>query len=237
MRDYTQNDMISSLQEADYYYDSHLTVEDLMGKPSLHTDLVHYLSNVLRSLFREHSCAIYKNLNFYQTIDLNEYPIAPDIAVIKGVAYSHRRSWTVGITGPAPHIVFEIASEETWHIDSKEKPFKYARMGVQEYFLYDPETPPHLKHMGKKRRLIGWQRNNITGTMEELQPDHAGRLWSGQLDSFLLPDNLILRLLDRSYQLRFTEEGTYEQRRQLLEQKVLILEEKLRSLGVNPDEL
>jgi len=215
-----------------------------MGKPSLHTDLVHYLSNVLRWLFREHSCAIYKNLNFYQTLDLNEYPIAPDIAVIKGVPYSHRRSWTVGITGPAPHIVFEIASEETWHTDSKEKPFKYARMGVQEYFLYDPEMPPHLKHMGKKRRLIGWQRNHLTGAMEEMQPDHAGRLWSTQLDSFLLSDGSYLRLYDINYQRRLTGQEAEaqskrlaEQKARLAEQRTRLLEEKLRSLGMNPDEL
>ena len=258
MRHYAHNEMASSLQEADYYYDSHSTAEDLMGETSFHIDLIHYLTEVLRWLFREQVCAIYRDLNFYHTLELKEWPVIPDIAVIKGVPYAPRRSWTVGKTGPAPQVVFEIASKETWRIDLKEKPLIYARLGVQEYFLYDPETPPHLKHMGKKRRLIGWQRNHLTGAMEEMQPDLAGRLWSTQLDSFLVPDGLFLRLYDSNYQRRLTQAEANEQSKQLAEQKAWlaeqskqlaeqkaqlaeqrarILEEKLRSLGMNPDEL
>lgn len=57
MRDY-------ALQEVDYYYDSHPTVEDLMGETSFHADLVHYLVDVLKWPLRGHVCAIYENLNF-----------------------------------------------------------------------------------------------------------------------------------------------------------------------------
>ena len=71
--------------EVEYYYDSHPTEEDLMGETSFHDDLIRYLFDVLNWLFTGKTCAIYRNLNFYQTSDVMEYPLAPDIAVIQGV--------------------------------------------------------------------------------------------------------------------------------------------------------
>src|SRR5436309_5675630 len=103
--------MARDLKKVQYYYDSHPTEEDLMGEPSWHASLIDYLKAVLRWLFRGQACAIYDNLNFYQTRDTMEYPVAPDIAVIKGIDFRHLRSWRVGKTGPAPQVVFEIASE------------------------------------------------------------------------------------------------------------------------------
>ena len=95
---------------------------------------------MLQQLFQGQQCAIYENFNCYQTPNPKEYPLAPDIAVIKGVDYRDDiRSWRVGKTGPAPHVVFEIASEETWKKDLEDKPTLYAQMGVQEYFAYDPQ--------------------------------------------------------------------------------------------------
>ncbi len=137
-----------------YYYDSHPTEEDLMGEPSFHAALVHYLMDVLTWLFRGQVCAIYENLNFYQTSNPAEYPLAPDIAVLKEADFHHLRSWKVGKSGSAPQVVFEIASEETWKNDLDEKPLKYAQMGVAEYFAYDPNEPP-LRRSGAQR-LYGW---------------------------------------------------------------------------------
>ncbi len=60
--------------EVVYYYDSHPTEEDLMGETSVHAMLIHYLVEVLNWLFHGQVCAIYENLNFYQTSNLKEYP-------------------------------------------------------------------------------------------------------------------------------------------------------------------
>src|SRR5450755_3658694 len=128
--------------EVAYYYDSHSTEEDLMGETSFHADLVNYLMDVLRWFYQGQLRALYENLNIYQTANPREYPLAPDIAVIEGVSRESTRSWRVGKSGPAPQVVFEIASEETWKKDLEEKPLRYARMGVQEYYAYDPHEPP-----------------------------------------------------------------------------------------------
>src|SRR6266568_1611680 len=83
--------------EVAYYYDFHPTEEDLMGETSVHATLVHYLIEVLTWLLEGQTCAVYENLNFYQTPNPKEYPLAPDIAVIKGVDFQHVRSWRGGI--------------------------------------------------------------------------------------------------------------------------------------------
>ncbi len=188
--------------EVAYYYDFHPTQEDLMGETAIHRMLVSYLMEVLTWLFRGQRCALYANLNFYQTANRKEYPLAPDIAVIKGVDFELVRSWRVSKTGPAPQVVFEIASEETWQKDLEEKPGKYALMGVEEYFAYDPNESPIGR--GASRRLFGWQLDKARQQLRELSPGADGHLWSSQLDSFLVPEGEYLRLYDRNGQLRLT---------------------------------
>jgi colicin import membrane protein len=253
----------TSDEVAYYYYDSHPTEEDLMGETPPHAALVHYLMDVLAWLFHDQLCAIYENFNFYQTRNKDEKPLAPDLAVIKGVAQRPVRSWRVGVYGPAPHVVFEIASEETWKRDLEEKPGRYAVMGVEEYFAYDPNLPPFRR--SELSRLFGWQLDKDTGLMQKMTPGPGGRLWSRHLDSLLVPDGSYLRLYDREGHLRLTqgEVDRYraeaeaqarwfaerraeaeaqarqdaERRAEAEAEKARIFAEKLRSLGMDPEQL
>jgi len=228
--------------EIAYYYDFHPTEEDLMGETSLHRSLIDSLALVLKWLFQGQLCAIYENLNFYQTANPKEYPLAPDIAVIKGVSFQYVRSWRVGKTGPAPQVVFEIASEETWNNDLHEKPGKYARMGVAEYFAYDPNEQPLDRKTA--RRLFGWQLDRAEGVMREMRLRPDGSLWSSQLQSVLVPQSDHLRLYNRQGHLRLTQ-AEAEARRAEIEagraeieaRRGQLMAEKLRSLGIDPDEL
>ena len=228
--------------EIAYYYDFHPTEEDLMGETSLHRSLIDSLALVLKWLLQGQLCAIYENLNFYQTANPKEYPLAPDIAVIKGVSFQYVRSWRVGKTGPAPQVVFEIASEETWNNDLHEKPGKYARMGVAEYFAYDPNEQPLERKTG--RRLFGWQLDPTEGVMREMRLRADGSLWSAQLQSVLVPQSDHLRLYDRQGHLRLTQ-AEAEARRAEIEagraeieaRRGQLMAEKLRSLGIDPDQL
>src|SRR6266851_2900580 len=221
--------------EVAYYYDSHSTEEDLMGETSFHADLVRYLMDVLTWLFHGQLCAVYDNLNFYQTANPLEYPLAPDIAIIKGVSHHPTRSWRVGKSGPAPQVVFEIASEETWKKDLEEKPLRYARMGVQEYFAYDPHEFP--LSLSRNRRLFGWRLDQDRQVMEEMPPGPNGSLWSPNLGSWLVPDGAMLRLYDQDGQLRLTRAEAADQRADAAIQQAQALAEKLRSLGIDPDQI
>lgn len=220
-----------------------------MGESNPHLDLVTYLVTLLRYLFRDQACAVYGNLNFYQTRNPHEYPLVPDVAVIKGAAYDpFATSWKVGLDGPAPQVVFELLSKGTWERDLTEKPLAYAAMGVQEYFAYDPHKRPLAP--ATARRLFGWRLSPRDATMRPLSLRQRGYLLSVELDSRLVPDGRWLRLYDRSGHLRLTEAETEAQRAQAearraqaeaqraraAEQRVRLLAEKLRSLGVDPDQ-
>lgn len=229
--------------EVEYHYDLYPTKEDLMGETPVHADLVDYLMDVLRWSFREQVCAVYENFNFYQTPDPDEYPLAPDIAVIKGVErQADIRSWKVWQTGIAPQVVFEVASRETWKTDLEEKPARYALMGVHEYFAYDPNQPPLRRKA--LRRLFGWQLDLTNREMRQMPVSPEGRLWSVHLDSWLAPDGPYLRLYDRNGQLRLTRAEAEAKRadaeaeaRRAEAQRVALMAEKLRSLGIDPDQL
>lgn len=228
--------------QVSYYYDLHPTEEDLMGESAAHLDLLIYLMSVLRGLFRDLPCAVYGNLNFYQTLNPQEPPLVPDVALIKGVPYDPVTSWKVGQDGPAPQVVFELLSKRTWERDLSEKPLDYARMGVQEYFAYDPHPMPLAPQT--TQRLFGWRLDPRAGIMRPLSLRFHGYLRSLELDSYLLADGRWLRLYDPFWHLRLTETEAEAQRaeaetvaRRTAERQARTLAEKLRSLGIDPDQL
>jgi Uma2 family endonuclease len=132
-------------------------------------------------------------------------------------------SWRVGLDGPAPHVVFEIASPKTWTRDLQEKPVAYAAMGVQEYYAYDPYKIPLPLSRRKGGRLFGWYLDGRTGQMRTVPHQIDGSLWSPHLESYLKPDGALLRLYDARRNLRLT--------------KAEAMADKLRSLGIDPDQL
>lgn len=94
--------------------------------------------------------------------------------------------------------------------------------------------------------------------MHKMLASPDGRLWSPHLSSFLVPDSAYLRLYDRSGRLRLTEaeaeaearraamhlaEAEAEARRDAMHlaeeqgEKARTFAEKLRSLGVDPEQL
>ena len=77
--------------------------------------------------------------------------VAPDLFVVFGVPPRLRQSYLVWQEGKPPDFVLEIASRSTWRVDRYQKPALYARMGVGEYFLYDPSgtrlDPPLQGHV------------------------------------------------------------------------------------------
>ena len=93
--------------------------------------------------------------------------IAPDVLVAFGVGERDRDSYVIWKEGKAPDFVLEIASKSTWRQDRDEKPARYASLGVEEYFLYDPDggrLEPRLQgyalHAGRYRALPGGRLGN-----------------------------------------------------------------------------
>lgn len=66
--------------------------------------------------------------------------VAPDVFVVFGAFGNHKRNswftWREG--GRHPNFVLEVASESTWRWDASGKRDIYARIGVDEYWRFDP---------------------------------------------------------------------------------------------------
>lgn len=69
--------------------------------------------------------------------------VSPDVYVILDRYSAPPPSWKTWIEGKFPDIVFEICSESTIDTDigpqPTQKPALYRRLGVKEYYIYDPQ--------------------------------------------------------------------------------------------------
>ncbi len=64
--------------------------------------------------------------------------VAPDVFVVFGVEKRERLNYKLWEEGRAPSFVLEVASPSTWREDLGRKRSLYARLGVLEYWQYDP---------------------------------------------------------------------------------------------------
>ena len=207
-------DNFDDLEEVElyYYYDDEnnflpLRLRDMSG--SGQELLKHYLMSLLNQMFKTKLCAVYGGLNFYETDDRHEEPLYPDVVLLKGQPWRFLDSYRLGIDGPAPDFIVEIVSDGTRVADLTEKPKRYEAWGAKEYFVYDQE--PELQQ-GSPTPLSGW-RLNAQGVFEQLEsPEPDGRLWSEQVQCWLVPDEVYLRLLDRAGNLQLSVEEAALQR-------------------------
>ena len=80
--------------------------------------------------------------------------VAPDVFVVFGVENRIREHYKVWEEGKAPDFVLEVASKSTWREDLGPKREIYARLGVKEYWMYDP-TGEYFSPVLQGLRLAG----------------------------------------------------------------------------------
>src|SRR5713101_542888 len=121
---------------------------------------------------------------------------APDLMVVKGVDTSQpRRVFKVWEEKAAPCVIVEFTSKDTCDEDVGPKMAVYARLGVREYFLFDP-LHEYLDQPFEGYRLRG--RKYV-----RMEPASAGGLISEELGLRLLPEGGLLRLYDLKKGERF----------------------------------
>ena len=97
-------------------------------------DLVIYLTNLLRWLYRKEKWLVLGDLCIRQT-PTDKHPLTPDVAVFKVQLTPQNRpkrlkTWKMWEPNrPAPFVVFEIASADTWRLDLREKPENIVSLG------------------------------------------------------------------------------------------------------------
>jgi Uma2 family endonuclease len=113
---------------------------------------------------------------------------APDVMVIKGVPNRERRIFKLWEEGVPPCTVFEVISRATWREDTITKTALYARLGVREYFLFDPDADV------LEEQLVGYRLEDDMYVPIPLASD--GTLPSAELGLRFRVDGCLLRVLD-----------------------------------------
>jgi Uma2 family endonuclease len=169
---------------------------------------------------------------------------APDVMIVFGRPKGDRgsyRQWEEN--GIAPQVVFEVLSPGNTHTEMTDKFTFYEEHGVEEYYIFDPDTNRLFVYLRRGdmlrriREVNGWVsprlgvRFDLSGTeMVVYGPD-------GQ--RFLSYEELTDRL--QAEQARVAqaqlEANQANQRAEQAEERSRRLAEKLRQLGVDPDAL
>ena len=127
--------------------------------------------------------------------------IAPDVFVVYGVAKRRRMTYLLWEEGKAPDFVLEVASPNTWREDEGVKRQVYERLGVTEYYQYDP-TGECLGTQLKGARLSGGRYEaQAVGLGENGEPTLSSKVL--ELDLFV----------NREGDLRFRDPATGEELR------------------------
>lgn len=170
------------------------------------------------------------DLLWYPVQGENKIRQAPDILVVFDRPKGDRGSYRQWVENNIPvQVVFEVLSPGNRFAEMLKKFKFYERYGVEEYYIYDPDTG----------ELLGYLRAD-----EELQPIEEMLGWisprlgikfeliDGELQIYRPDGQNFLSYVELENQRQLAE-----QQRQLAEQKAARLAKKLREIGVNPDEI
>jgi Uma2 family endonuclease len=163
------------------------------GKPMAETGI--HVENIVQTLtalsnrYRDRVDVYVGANNFFYWEEGNpKARVSPDTYLVFGAARGPRdayKVWEEG--GRIPHVVFEFTSKSTRGEDIRKKFQLYERLGVREYFLFDP-TGDYLNP-----RLQGYRLTNKA--YRPIVPEED-RLYSEQLGLELATEGQFLRLYD-----------------------------------------
>lgn len=212
-----------------------------MGETEFHVIAILHLYAALQEFFSNRDDVYLAADMFLYYEEGNRYANkSPDIMVIKGVPKHKRRTFKVWEERAHPCVIFEMTSKTTAAADIA-KCSLYARLGVREYFLFDP-LREYLE-----QGLLGFRLEQ--GEYVEILPDGDGRLFSEELELFLYQEEELLRAIQPqanqplpsfpdAMRLARQEAQRAEQEAQKAEQeaqRAKRLAEQLRALGIEPE--
>lgn len=197
--------------------------------------VIHY--NLEWLFAKDETVFVAGDLLWYPVEGNNKLRQAPDVMVVFGAKKGDRGSymqWREG--GIAPQVVFEILSPGNTLTEMNKKQVFYSRYGVEEYYIYDPD----------KNDLSGWLRGaDGLDVIEDIAAWVSPRLGirfdlsEAALQLFRPDDTLFTTYLEISQQLAAAQQAA-EQERQRAEQehqRAERLAERLRAMGVDPEEI
>ena len=185
---------------------------------------------VLKQYLKGQQATVLGNQFLYYAEGFPKLRVAPDVMVIFDVAPGGRDNYKIWEEHQVPAVIFEMTSKSTKGEDLGEKKLLYERLGVQEYWLFDPKGEWIAAQLQGYRLQTGGNYEPITDGRSEplklkLQVEEAliGFYREDTGEKLLIPEELAEALaLERIA-------------REQAENQVERLKAELRSLGIDPD--
>ncbi|HEX7181583.1 MAG TPA: Uma2 family endonuclease [Thermoanaerobaculia bacterium] len=160
-----------------------------MAETEVHLEEMVYIRAAFKKRFQDTpDVYVAGNLLFYYEKGNREAVVAPDGFVVKGVPKGRRRNYLLWKEGKVPCFVAEVTSYSTKRKDLGFKKDLYERLGVAEYFLFDP-LGEYLKPQLQGFRLVGRR-------YRPMSPGPDGSLVSTTTGVEFHHDGSLLRLTD-----------------------------------------
>jgi Uma2 family endonuclease len=217
-----------------------------------------YTTEALRLWFKsQKNVYVSGNLFIFYEENKPEKRVAPDTFVVFGMNTYDRTSYKIWKEGnKAPDFVLEFTSKGTVAKDQRQNLIIYRDLGVKEYFQYDP-TGEYLKpnalqgvrlDQGEYVKIPNFVLpdrilsipSEVLGLDLHLDPKRGFRFYDPVSQQFLLTyaESEFERSLERQLRLQAEQEIALEQRAKLqAEQKAQRLAERLKAMGIDPDEI
>jgi Uma2 family endonuclease len=156
------------------------------------------------------------NLFIYYEEGNPQASIAPEVFVVFGAPKRDRPSYLLWNEPKGPDFVLEITSRRTRREDQETKPVIYARLGVQEYWQYDP-TGDSLVPALQGFRLVAGRYEPLPATVS---PEGTRVLHSTVLGLDVSLEDGRLRFVDPATGQRLLTHQETEQARRVAEERV-----------------
>jgi len=181
-----------------------------VAETELHLDWMVRIREILRWRYRGQRVYVGCDMFVYYVKDRPDKNLAPDVFVVRDCDPGRRRVFKTWEEERSPDVVFEVTSRGTKQEDEVYKPQVFAQIGVEEYFLFDPEVeyldPP----------LQGFRLAN--GDYTRIEADTDGALRSRMLGVNLhLVDGELLMRDSETGEVLLTEAEAKEEARQQAE--------------------
>jgi hypothetical protein len=186
---------------------------------------------VVRQYLQGQRATVLANQFLYYSQGLPRLRTAPDVIVIFDVEPGGRDNYKIWEEGQIPKVIFEMTSPGTRQQDLGFKKDLYAQLGVQEYWMFDPKgewIPEKLSGyqlQGEQYIPIVDSQSTVLNLTLKVEDKLIGFYRNDTGEKLPIPSELATALQEET------------QARQEAEQRADRLAEKLRALGVNPDEL
>jgi Uma2 family endonuclease len=191
---------------------------------------------VLKQYLKGRRATVLGNQFLYYAEGFPKLRVAPDVMVIFDVAPGGRDNYKIWEEKQVPAVVFEMTSKSTKAEDMSEKKTLYERLGVQEYWLFDPKGEWIKTQLRGYRleetgyALITDGRSEPLNLRLQVEEQLIGFYREDTGEKLLIPEELADALVQ--------EKAAKEQERvarQQSEEQVERLKTRLRSLGIDPD--